>query len=431
MKNIILTLISALMAFSMGYAQTIDGIIAQPTHVIGKRINASGEVTRTIESDFTYYEDGKPHTFAIPDYTLSTTYVYENDYYLKWESTSHDAGHPMLSEKISYTYEDGKIKTASHTWSHDYGISEFWDYTYGNDGRLARKDYKDGMEEDYHRHFLYEYENDGKTKTQNYWTSWTSEGMKLRQKNVYQYDDDYSLLTRLIENYSVEGELTSSTLDTYSYTSGGKQERQVTQTLTDGEWVNTSIELYVYDDDENVVEYQKGSWSVENGEWIISRKIIFEISEDGSTYTVSFYKKSNGEWVWDVFNNQTIFFGSALANQQRTMRFYQYEEYNGLGNINQFEISLVYTEEPEYLGTGESNQTQCSVYPNPGKDNLMIEAPTEDAVIRFYNLQGQLMLARPFDFSAKINTESWPSGIYLWEIWHENQKEANGKWVKK
>ena len=112
------------------------------------------------------------------------------------------------------------------------------------------------------------------------------------------------------------------------------------------------------------------------------------------------------------------------------MRFYQYEEYNGLGNINQFEISLIYTEEPEYLGTGESNQTQCSVYPNPGKDNLMIEAPTEDAVIRFYNLQGLLMLARPFDFSVKINTESWPSGIYLWEIWHENQKEANGKWVK-
>ena len=74
--------------------------------------------------------------------------------------------------------------------------------------------------------------------------------------------------------------------------------------------------------------------------------------------------------------------------------------------------------------------TDICVYPNPGSDNLKVETPVEDAVIRFYNLQGQLMLARPFDFSTEISAEDWPSGMYLWEIWHDSQKEACGKWVK-
>ena len=98
---------------NVGFAQNE---FAQPTHVVGKRINANGEVTMTLESNFTYYEDGKPHTFEIPDYNLSTTYSF-NDDHLNNESTWHDQGHPILHEQIVYTYEDDKIKTTQHYWS--------------------------------------------------------------------------------------------------------------------------------------------------------------------------------------------------------------------------------------------------------------------------------------------------------------------------
>ena len=113
------------------------------------------------------------------------------------------------------------------------------------------------------------------------------------------------------------------------------------------------------------------------------------------------------------------------------MKFFQDEYCNGEGRINQFEMTLVYTVEPEYMSTNDNSVTQCSIYPNPGSDNVKVAAPLEDAVIRFYNLQGQLMLARPFDFNTEISSESWPSGMYLWEIWHDNNKEAAGKWIKK
>ena len=253
MKKSILTFIITCLALSAGFAQNMDGIIAQPTHVIGKRINASGEVTLTLESDFTYYEDGKPQRFEMPSYNLSTRYSFVEEYFRE-ELTYHDNGHPNLTESLKYTYEDGKIKTIEHLWS-NVNPSELWVYTYGDDGRLARKDYKTLVyDDDFYNHFIYEYENEGKTKIQNYWTSWPAEGMRLRQKNVYQYDDDYHLLSRLIENYGLEGELTSSTLDTYTYTESGKQETQITQSLTDGEWINSSIEIYLYGDNEQVVE---------------------------------------------------------------------------------------------------------------------------------------------------------------------------------
>ena len=431
MKNYTLMLISTFMAFGISHAQNPEGLIAQPTHVIGKRINANNEVTKTIESDFTYFEDGKPHTFTIPEYELSSSYKFEDEFLIR-ERTKHDSGQPQLTENIEYTYENGKVKTVGHYWSHAYDYPEYWEYSYGEDGRLARKDYIYGIHEveDFHQHYLYEYENEGKTKIQHYWTSWVDEGMKLRQTSVYQYDDEYKLITKLVENYDLDGTLTSSTSDNYSYSSSGKIETLITKTLTDGEWVNTSIMHYVYDDADRVVEQQNGSWSAENNDWNINRKVVFEFLEDGATYTVSFYKKNGEQWVWDVFNNQTIFFGSALANQQRTMRFYQKEEYNGLGNINQFEISVVYTEEPIYMSTEENRQAECCVYPNPGSSNLNVQAFRENAVVRFFNLQGQLMIARPFDFSTEINTEGWPVGIYLWEIWNGNQKEATGKWVK-
>ena len=99
-------------------------------------------------------------------------------------------------------------------------------------------------------------------------------------------------------------------------------------------------------------------------------------------------------------------------------------------HINQFVFTLAEMNEPTYEDAEEHQGLGYSIYPNPSTGKLSALAPTEDAVIRLYNLQGQLVLARPFDFSAEINAEELPSGIYVWEIWHDSQKQASGKWVK-
>lgn len=429
MKKILLSII-CLMTATVGYAQSTDGIVLQPTHIIGKRINSSGEIIKTLESDFSYSGDGKPAEYLFSEYALRTNYSFEGDYLIK-EFTMHNGGWPVFGESLNYEYEDGRVKTITHLWS-QMNANEYWQYEYYEDGRLKQMDYEEDIitPSEYHQHYLYDYENEGRTKIESYWTSWPIEGTVLRRKTTSQYDELFRVVTENVENYSVEGDLTSSRMTTYSYTESGKEESRIEQVLTDGEWVNSTIQRFTYDDLDQIIEQENGSWSASNGDWEITRKIIFEFSEDGKTYTVSFYKKSEEQWVWDVFNNQTILFPSYLKIQQRTLRYYMYEDMNGGGSINQFEFMLEAFEEPVYLNVTEDKENACVAYPNPGNSVLKLETNTMDAVVRFYDLQGKLMVTKPFDFNIEVSTENWPEGIYLWEIWHDNQKEACGKWVK-
>jgi len=459
MKKTILTLISAFMAFSTGLAQNTDNIVAQPTHVVGKRIDANGEVIKEYVADFTYYDDGKLAHYYFPEFSLNANFHYSDDYLIK-EDIFNYSGHPISNERTNYTYENGKVKTIAF---YDYWEdASFWLYTYNDSGRIERIDFNEDTYLEYHTHWLYDYEDEGKTVIESYCTSWAIQGWVLWKKTTKHYDDSYQLLTYCTENYNEEGEMTSSALAIYAYTPEGKQESVVNQTLVDGEWVNTKITQYAYDDNGRLIEQTSGTWDNENGEWVstsitqlsyddadclnlrlegvwdnengewyFNRKITYEYSEDGATYTVSFYKKNGGEWVWNTFSGQTVLFGNNLKNQQRMINRMVNDPLCSPAHINQIEFTLEYMEEPFYLHTEERTGLSAKVYPNPSSGIIRVESPTNDAVIRFYDLQGKLMLARPFDFGTEINAESWPSGVYLWEIWHDNQKEVAGKWVKK
>ena len=428
MKKSLLTLILCATVMGIGYAQFTDGMVLQPTNVVAKRYNASGQLIKEMTSTYGYDGDGKLTNYSFPDHSLWSTYSYTDNLLMR-EYTYHGGGHPLYGESFEYTYENYKVKTKAHLWG-AMNSDEHWLYSYDAEGRLERMDYRSGYEAEYHMHYLYEYEDEGRTKTENYWTSWVTQGMKLRKKTVFQYDEAFNLLTKHIENYNTEGELTKTTLTTYTYTPSGKEESIVTQTLTDGEWVNTSIIRFVLDDNDRVTERQVGSWSAEINDWKFTSKTVYELNEEESTLTVSFYKKSGEEWVWDEYVIQPIFYEPYLEKPEEALRFYEYDDMFGEEHISQFVFTLAETNEPTYVNTEEHQSLNYSIYPNPSKGELTVVAPTEDAVIRLYNLQGQRVMARPFDFSTEINAEALPSGMYLWEIWHNNQKEACGKWVK-
>lgn len=427
MKRIILSLLLGVLVSGLANAQSEQ--VLQPTHIVGKRIDSSGVVTTTLDSDFSYAENGKPYRFVFPGFAVSTSYSFDGDF-LTNENTWHQGGHPIFIESYNYTYVNGQVKTISHLWD-QMNANEYWQYEYDDDGRLIQKDYREGYEAgDFHQHYIYAYENDGLTKIESYWTSWPSEGLLLRKRTTYQYDEDYRLVTRLTENYSEAGVLTGSTMTTYSYTQSNKEESEITQTLIDGEWVNTSIKSYIYNNSDRIVEQQSGTWQQDSGEWNITKKILFELSTDELTYTVSFYKKDSNEWGWDVFYNQPIFFEPYLKIQQNSMRHYGYEDMNGSGWINQFEITMEYTKMPSYWETSDNKEQNCSVFPNPGNTSITVRTPSENAVVRFYDLQGRMLQAKPFNFQTNINTDCWAPGIYLWEIWDGTQKQASGKWIK-
>ena len=187
---------------------------------------------------------------------------------------------------------------------------------------------------------------------------------------------------------------------------------------------------YVSGPYEQVLEQQDGSWSSEANEWIIDHRVVFELSENGTTYTVSFYKKSGEEWVWDVFNNQTILFGSALQNQQRTLRFYQDEVNYGLGRINQFEITLTYTPEPVYMDTEGKESLACTLYPNPATGFVTITG-TNLKQAQIINTLGQCVATvKGEGEQLSVDISDLPAGVYFVNITDGEGRKCVKKVVK-
>lgn len=431
MKKIYVTLLIALVSATWLGAQEPSGNFAQPQNITGRKINASGEVTKEYAASFDYLSDGKLNGFLFSEWDVSSSYSYENDF-LSSVYTQHNGMWPYYSEIFRYTYEDGQLKTEVHE-SSNMGSSSHFEYEYDADGRLYKKYYANDDPEDYYAYSVYEYEDNGKNRIESYTarTFWgTSLVWLLGYRTTYHYSDSYALLSEQTDKYNAYGAITLSKRILYSYTPEGKIEMEVSQTLVEDNWENNTIHKYIYGDEGLVVEQQFGTWSDELADWNINKKIIHEYSEEPFAYTVTFYKKSGDGWVYDTFNDQMVFFMSELTWQQKALTYFVYEELFGSALINQFEFEMIYTKTPTYMSAKENEQVKCGVYPNPGKENVTISAPVENSVIRFYDSQGRMLLAKPFDFNTTVGTDDWAPGMYLWEIWNGTQKEASGKWVK-
>ena len=435
MKKIYVPLLIILVSSFWLNAQEPGSTLAQPQNIIGRRINASGETTKQYEASFSYDIDGRLNEYVFPEWGISSTYGYD-DVFLTEILTVHEGTWPIYDEAKRYTYEDGRVKLESHTWS-DMNSNEYISYSYYDDGRLKRKDYASYHPEDVNAFSLFKYENDGKTRIESY-SKGAFQGFdfisSVRHRTVSQYDDNYRLLSVRTDYYDENGSLTNSKRVVYHYTIGGNLESMVTQTLAMSwlglSWENNTIHKNIYNEQDVVTEQQDGTWSKEMNDWNITKKTVHEYSSDNKTYTVSFYKKSGNAWVRDVFDFQELFFEPELRRQQEAMGYWAYEDLLGSTQVNQLVFEMVNTKTPVY-NIMENDDALYGVYPNPGEFSVVITAPVENAVIRIYDLQGRLVIAKPFNFNTTINVGNWTQGIYLWEVWNGTKKEAGGKWIKK
>ena len=424
-----LFLLIALFPFSILNGQTPEETILQPKEIEGRRLNAVGEITKTYSASFSHKGDGKLLSLYFPEYNFSTNYAYDGDFVIRIANT-HAAGYPVYSDWIDFTYENERIRYMSHIYD-AMNADEYWEYTYYDNGRLASKCYGSYHPNNYCCCWQYDYENNGKTKIVSYYANASWGDMALGYIETHEYDDEYNLLSVRKDTYNANSEIYKSERTLYNYNPKDMLESEVGQILTDGEWINTTIKNYVYGEDGRVCEEQSGIWSSELEDWTIDHKFVKDYSVENLTYMVTFYKKQADEWVYDVFSGQNLFPEPELKEHQRAMSCFVYEEMNGSANVNQFVFHLEETCVPIYLSSAEHNQdTRYKVFPNPGSNRLQVAAPSENAIIRIYDLNGRLVCAQPFDFSATIQTDGWVKGIYIWEIWDGFNKACSGKWIK-
>ena len=304
--------------------------VAYPDHVIGRVIDASGQVTVEYPSDFNYNQNGTLTRFDFPS-LLSTTYSFINYPTMPSRIFTVHGEHPVYTEEYLFSYQNNKIQhlVASSGMEEEKAYVDFF---YDDNGHLIKRE--NSTDSGCWGYYLYDYEDNYRTQIESYFYDYPN--LPLRTRTTNHYNERLQLLTSQIDTYNSAGDTTSRKLKTYTYTIDNKPNNIVTQTLNEGVWMNSNIAQYVYDDMDRVVEYQTGNWLTEDEYWDITRKILYEFDDDENKLTVSFRKKISDEWTWDVYSGQTLFYESELNNWNSII-----ENYNNL-YINQFEMDFHY-----------------------------------------------------------------------------------------
>ena len=226
---------------------TVYDSIGYPTHVIGKTINASGQVTQEHASDFIYgTADGQLTkyeflgnlitSFSFYDYPTMPSSVYT--VYAYWQKSAKDPG-PYYG-LYSYIYENYQKTHAEYfSWTNWFDDGHlYWDYYY-DDHHISQEDCTQS-DDDYLGRHLYTYDNAYKTRIDQYYVGHTN-NLMLSKVTTNNYDEQHKLLTSQIDTYNNAGEITASTLKTYIYTPHNKTDSIITQSYNDGSWLNTGV----------------------------------------------------------------------------------------------------------------------------------------------------------------------------------------------
>ena len=324
---------------------TFNDSIGYPDHVIGRKYNAANQVTAEYDSDFSYDENGVLKRFDFPSPTnCLNSYINFFEFPSKPSnitmiySTIYDDG--VTTETLNYTYEaDHQIKHCHHykrtPWYDDF--NKHYDYYYNNHKLFLKE--SSFIDEYGEIHISsnnkYSYENGNRIRIDSAYSGTT----RLSSVTTNQYNERQQLLSSQTDNFDNNGAITSRSLKTYTYTNRNKTDNIITQTFSEGNWVNSGITHYVYDDKNRVIEYQTGSWSAESSEWNITKKVLYDFNDETQIVTISFRKKNNDEWMWDVFSGQSLFNDSQLNEWQRQLKSSYSSSYYP---VNQFEISMHY-----------------------------------------------------------------------------------------
>ena len=317
--------------------------IAFPDHVIARAISNSGQITTEYISDFIYGTDGQ-----LTNYTFYTTTDDCQGSFSFYEYPSkpsqslfefYNSVEPMtVYEKYTFQYENG-ITKHKEAWRHAdfFDFHYYWDYEYEN-LHLCQEDYKSYEYHDVYRtRHVYSYSDGYKTRIDQYYEYYDEPEPHLSTVTTNHYNNRQQILTSQTDS-NQSGEIIPNSLKTYTYTPLKKTDSIITQTYNNGTWVNSKIAHYVYDSLNRIVEYQTGTWSVEDQNWNINQKIIWDFNDETQTLTISFRKKNGDEWEWDKFRGQSLFNDSRLYEWQRALNSCFY----GGRDVNQFEISMHY-----------------------------------------------------------------------------------------
>lgn len=341
-----------------------------------------------------------------------------------------------LAGQYSFEYdENGRLTTYRKTQGGQYYTIQ--EYTYDTLNRVSVIYVTNWVGTgDSHKEYQYEYDEAGHLTSQAIY--WPDQG-RYFSRFLYEYEND-KMSSECYQRWIPSTEWNNVFLIHFSY-----EEDKVSEMLyqnwnsSEGDWYNYEKQVYEYFPDEGKAFIISQSWDDEwvnqyratnfishgrliiestqkwqDGGWTDFTMCDYSFDDAGNFTSANWKDYVDGEWINSDYNTKTII------------------SYNEGGSIL---CDYIQSFEAKYSSTDKIDESICanhfSIYPNPGTThfNVLIDVPMEK--VEVYDLMGHQMFSQTISGNTiRINTESWPSGVYFWKVISETNNAVFGKWIK-
>ena len=436
MKKLIITTAIVMGLATAALSQTTQ--VCQPDTVVLLYDHTYFEVGETMKFVMSYDTDGKfskceqyysEQPFKNNDFKagadlrlpiqLRTVYEYDPDLNMVKMTEQYFAA-PRPPRYIGdYVYEDGKLTLyVRHFESiEDYETNDSIMYQYDDQGRLMHETrYKRYTSLYLSNEIDYSYGNSVIEETiyglsHGHWGDWVT-----LERKTQTFGDDGTLLTVETETYE-----NPTTMETYSYDGEGRITSILTQTLTEGEWVNTELLEYTYDGNGHLVLAEIKSWQEE--EFVHANRAVYELNEAGYPAVVDFQKWNGEEWVQGTWKAGFYIFKELYLNRQNAFLCRT--------DAKHIEISYTNTELPAYdVEEHPTEQAFATICPNPTNSTFIVTGTNLKSAEVINALGQRVATAEGKGETLQIDIANLPAGVYFVSITDEEGRKCVRKVVK-
>lgn len=445
MKKILLIFASTLLLYNSCFAQVdfehfLSGFFPESSYYEGHHGNTDSHFlldSITWDAWDDGYSPGGAYWKVLRHYRYDFSYLPNGDIYQIFQSEKEDNGSCEQTYRYTFEYnEQGQMTSFINEYKSYYGDWKFYrsyDFTYDEWNRIIHKRTTtgDGSENEwqyeyddagritceayflcglgyYFCRFLYNYE-DGELTSMCYQRYYTDTGWLNSGLYLYTYDGDrisnvlhqgWSLINSIW--YNIDSE-------TYEYDDSRNIASITTQKWDDG-WVNYSRTTKNMDENGVIIQELYQVW--QNNLWIDKRKCDYMLDESGNCIEGKWEDLVDDEWV-DSDGNYSLLVqynkGESILSE----------------SVNRYQAKYSY-----HVGIDELQSHQAEAFPNPGTNQLTIQADTPFTYVIVYDMTGHQVFSQFVSETAiRISTDSWPSGIYFWKAFNSSST-STGKWVK-
>ena len=244
-----------------------------------------------------------------------------------------------------------------------------------------------------------------------HWGDWV-----ILERKTQTFGDDGTLLSIETETYE-----NPTTLETYSYDGEGRITSILTQTLTEGEWVNTKLLEYTYDGNGHLILAEIKSWQEE--EFVHANRAVYELNEAGYPAVVDFQKWNGEEWVQGTWKAGFYIFKDPYLSRQNAFLCRT--------DAKHIEISYTNTELPAYdVEEHPTEHAFATICPNPTNSTFTVTGKNLKSAEVLNALGQRVATAKGKGETLQIDIANLPAGVYFVNITDEEGRKCVRKVVK-